>query len=155
MTGVTMVMMILYTSPVDKIWEELSLFTLRLMYSLFSKNTPSIKSRAIITPDPVPIALPDAPYTAWVVVSESDTAFIRRNAARILTTALSICSTIWENEVGTMVPCAWKYPLRTPSSPEKKMVGAKMRSTGMELPPTSRPAPKKVKRLARPPTTTT
>ena len=150
-----MVMMILYTSPVVRSWEERSLLTLRLIYSLFSTNTPSMNSRAIITPDPVPIALPDAPYMAWVVVSESDTALIKRKAARMLTTAFRICSTIWEKEVGTIVPCAWKYPRRTPRRPEKNMVGAKIRRTGMEFPPTRKPAPKKVKRLASPPTTTT
>ena len=49
-----------------------------------------------------------------------------------------------------------KYPLvNWVNRNSDKMVGAKIRSTGIELPPTSRPAPKKVKRLARPPTTTT
>ena len=67
-----------------------------------------MNSSAISTPAPVPMALPEAPNTACVVVSFPATALIRRNAASMLTTAFSICSTIWENEVGTMVPCAWK-----------------------------------------------
>ena len=62
-----------------------------------------MKTRAVMTPLPVPMALPMAPRTARSVsVASAGADLIRRIAAPILMPALATCSRIWETEVWTI-----------------------------------------------------
>lgn len=51
----------------------------------------------------------------------------------MLTMALTICSMIWETEVGTILSCPWKYPRMTPMMENTRIVGARTRSDRAQL----------------------
>ena len=50
----------------------------------------------------------------------------------MLTAALTICSSIWDIAVGTIVPVPWKYPRKTPKKAIPQTVGAKVRRATLE-----------------------
>ena len=77
-------------------------------------------------------------------------------AATTLTTALTICSKIWDTAVGTMVPVPWKYPLSTPRYAMIQMVGARVfnayRLKGVLMSSANKSAPNHRTNAAMPPT---
>ena len=102
MIGITMRTIFFITSPVASSREWVSLASLFLIFFRFTQYTKSMKSNADATPAPVPIVAPAAPQAFRTDSSAPLNLFSMTVDIKIAKTATKHCSTIWDNEVGSM-----------------------------------------------------